>query len=96
MKVRGISLLLLLLLTSVKCAKQDVLVVVESKSVGLRNAKADEFDVSFKSRPGNGNTEERVSWHAAEELIDAIKEFGYITRNVIYSGLLRRLQYIME
>ena len=82
MKVHGISLLLLLLLTSAKCAKTDVL-VVESKAVGLRNDKADEFDVSFKSRPGNGNTEDRMSWHAAGELIDAIKEFGYITRNVI-------------
>ena len=96
MNVRGIIMLLLLLLTSAKCAKKDVLVVVKDKSVRLRHDKADEFDVTFKSGPEHGKAEDIVSWHAAEELIDAIKEFGYITRNVICFGLLRRLQYIME
>ena len=61
--------LVLLLLTATAIANKDVLNV-------------DAFDTSIKREDGTGKAKDEMSWEAAEELIDAVKEFGNITRNV--------------
>lgn len=61
--------LVLLLLTATAIANKDVLNV-------------DAFDTSIKREDGTGKAKDEMSWEAAEEVIDAVKEFGNITRNV--------------
>ena len=63
-----------LLLSSAAIAQEDVLVADRDNSVGNLNSKS-----------GAGDTPTALgdlSWQAAEVLIDAIKEFGNISRNI--------------
>ena len=86
MKVWSISPLLLLLLTTVAIAKKDILVVDKDESLGTLNDKTDAFDTSIKTEDESGKAQDEMSWEAAEELLDAVKEFGNINGNV--SGML--------
>ena len=69
-----------LLLASAAIAQEDVLVADRDNSVGTLDPKS-----------GAGDTVTALgdlSWQAAEILIDAIKEFGNISRNITFLPIL--------
>jgi len=80
MKIWLTSLQLLLVVWTT-VADRDVLLVDRGDSLGSLNNKADAFDTS-DGRSGDPGTEQtKMPWQVAEELVDAIKEFGNISCN---------------
>ena len=76
-----ISLLSLLLAMTAFAEKDDnFLIVDKDETVGVLNHHYS--DASIKSNDDREQGHNDMSWQAAEEIVDAIREFGNITRNV--------------
>ena len=76
-----ISVLSLLLAMTAFAEKGDnVLIVDKDETVSVLNHGYSDAPSKGNDDPGQGTN--AISWQAAEEIVDATREFGNITRNV--------------
>ena len=85
MKVWLISLQLLLL-ASIAVANRGGLPFDGDESLGDLNYKATgEIDMSDEKIDDTKQEQVKIPWQIVEELVDAVKEFGSISCNIIFS-----------
>ena len=74
-----------LLLSSAAIAKENVLVAEKDALIWSLNQKPDALDAPTEMKDSPATALEALSWQAGEILIEAVKEFGKISRNIICS-----------
>ena len=76
----------LLLLASIAVANRGGLPFDEDESLGDLNYKATgEIDMSDEKTDDTKQEQVKIPWQIVEELVDAVKEFGSISCNIIFS-----------
>ena len=78
-----------LLLNSAATAKESVILAGKDELIWSTIEKTDALNTSTEAKEAPEKAIEALSWQAAEVLIEGIKEFGKISRNVIFFYVLK-------